>query len=78
MAIDMSEKFPKSLADEFVRAADVVITVGCPIYPGNGTRTGRPRPAGTSVPGGAEPVRSITLAGANRAPAISQDPLGAA
>jgi arsenate reductase (thioredoxin) len=36
--IDMSEEFPKPLTDEVVRAADVVITMGCgdacPIYPG--------------------------------------------
>jgi protein-tyrosine-phosphatase len=34
----MGEEFPKPLTDEFVRAADVVITMGCgdacPIYPG--------------------------------------------
>jgi protein-tyrosine-phosphatase len=34
----MSEAFPKPLTDELVRAADVVITMGCgdacPIYPG--------------------------------------------
>jgi arsenate reductase (thioredoxin) len=36
--IDLSKEFPKPLTDEFVRAADVVITMGCgdacPIYPG--------------------------------------------
>jgi arsenate reductase len=36
--IDLSQEFPKPLTDEFVRAADVVITMGCgdacPIYPG--------------------------------------------
>jgi arsenate reductase (thioredoxin) len=36
--IDLSREFPKPLTDEFVRAADVVITMGCgdacPIYPG--------------------------------------------
>jgi len=35
---DLSEEFPKPLNDEFVRAADVVITMGCgdacPIFPG--------------------------------------------
>jgi arsenate reductase len=35
---DMSKEFPKPLTDEVVRAADVVITMGCgdacPIYPG--------------------------------------------
>jgi arsenate reductase (thioredoxin) len=38
LGVDMSEEFPKPLTDEFVRAADVVITMGCgdacPIYPG--------------------------------------------
>jgi arsenate reductase (thioredoxin) len=38
LGIDMSEEFPKPLTDEFVSAADVVITMGCgdacPIYPG--------------------------------------------
>jgi len=38
VGIDMSEEFPKPLTDEVVRAADVVITMGCgdacPIYPG--------------------------------------------
>ena len=38
LGIDMSHEFPKPLTDEFVRAADVVITMGCgdacPIYPG--------------------------------------------
>ena len=38
MDIDLSQEFPKPLTDEFVSAADVVITMGCgdacPIYPG--------------------------------------------
>ncbi len=38
VGIDLSEEFPKPLTDEFVRAADAVITMGCgdacPIYPG--------------------------------------------
>jgi protein-tyrosine-phosphatase len=36
--IDLSKEFPKPLTDEFVQAADVVVTMGCgdacPIYPG--------------------------------------------
>jgi arsenate reductase len=36
--IDLSQEFPKPLTDEFVKAADVVITMGCgdacPVYPG--------------------------------------------
>ena len=38
LGVDMSEEFPKPLTDEVVRAADLVITMGCgdacPIYPG--------------------------------------------
>ncbi len=38
VGIDMAEQFPKPLTDEVVRAADVVITMGCgdacPVYPG--------------------------------------------
>jgi arsenate reductase (thioredoxin) len=37
IGVDMSEEFPKPLTDEVVRAADVVITMGCgdacPIFP---------------------------------------------
>jgi protein-tyrosine-phosphatase len=38
IGIDISKAFPKPMTDEVVRAADVVITMGCgdacPIYPG--------------------------------------------
>jgi protein-tyrosine-phosphatase len=38
VGVDLSEEFPKPLTDEVVRAADVVVTMGCgdacPIYPG--------------------------------------------
>jgi arsenate reductase (thioredoxin) len=38
IGIDISNEFPKPLSNEFVQAADVVITMGCgdacPIYPG--------------------------------------------
>ena len=38
VGVDLSHEYPKPLTDEFVRAADVVITMGCgdacPIYPG--------------------------------------------
>ena len=38
VGVDMSDEFPKPLSDEYVAAADVVITMGCgdacPIYPG--------------------------------------------
>jgi protein-tyrosine-phosphatase len=36
--IDISKEFPKPLTDEFARAADVLVTMGCgdacPVYPG--------------------------------------------
>jgi len=38
VGVDLSTEYPKPLSDEFVRASDVVITMGCgdacPIYPG--------------------------------------------
>ena len=38
LGIDLADAFPKPLTDEVVRAADVVITMGCgdacPVYPG--------------------------------------------
>ncbi len=38
IGLDLSKEFPKPLTDEFVREADVVVTMGCgdacPIYPG--------------------------------------------
>jgi arsenate reductase len=38
LGMDLSKEFPKPLTDESVRAADVVVTMGCgdacPIYPG--------------------------------------------
>jgi arsenate reductase len=38
LGVDLSEEFPKPLTENAVRAADVVITMGCgdacPIYPG--------------------------------------------
>jgi protein-tyrosine-phosphatase len=38
VGVDLAEAFPKPLSDEVVRAADVVITMGCgdacPTYPG--------------------------------------------
>lgn len=38
LGIDLSQEFPKPLTDEFVKAADAVITMGCgdacPIFPG--------------------------------------------
>jgi protein-tyrosine-phosphatase len=38
LGVDLSEELPKPLTNEIVRAADVVITMGCgdacPVYPG--------------------------------------------
>jgi protein-tyrosine-phosphatase len=38
LGVDMSEEIPKLLTDDAVRAADVIVTMGCgdacPIYPG--------------------------------------------
>jgi protein-tyrosine-phosphatase len=38
IGIDISREFPKPLTDEYVKAADAVVTMGCgdacPIYPG--------------------------------------------
>jgi protein-tyrosine-phosphatase len=38
IGLDLSKEFPKPVTDEAVRAADVVVTMGCgdacPIYPG--------------------------------------------
>jgi arsenate reductase len=38
LGVDLSQEYPKPMTDEFVKAADVVITMGCgdacPIYPG--------------------------------------------
>ena len=60
IGIDLSKEFPKPLTDEFVRAADVVVTMGCgdacPIYPGKRYLDWElPDPAGKSV----EDVREI-------------------
>lgn len=60
IGVDMSEEFPKPLTDEVVRAADVVITMGCgdacPIYPGKKYEDWQlDDPAGQGI----EPVREI-------------------
>ena len=58
VGIDITEEFPKPWTDEIVRAADVVITMGCgdacPLYPASATRTGSSttRPAGARSPCG--------------------------
>ena len=60
MGIDMTREFPKPLTDEFVQAADVIITMSCgdacPIYPGKRYEDWEVEdPAGKSV----EEVRRI-------------------
>ena len=60
IGLDLSKEFPKPLTDEFVRAADVVVTMGCgdacPVYPGKRYLDWElPDPAGKSV----EEVREI-------------------
>ena len=60
IGLDLSKEFPKPLANEFVREADVVVTMGCgdacPIYPGKRYLDWElPDPAGKSV----EEIREI-------------------
>jgi arsenate reductase (thioredoxin) len=60
VGIDITEKFPKPWTDEIVRAADVVISMGCggacPIYPGKRYEEwALPDPAGQSL----DAVRAI-------------------
>jgi protein-tyrosine-phosphatase len=60
IGLDLSREFPKPLTDEVVRAADVVVTMGCgdacPVYPGTKYMDWElPDPAGKPV----EEVRSI-------------------
>jgi arsenate reductase (thioredoxin) len=54
LGIDVSAEFPKPMTDEVVRAADVVITMGCgdacPVYPGKTYRDWEVEdPAGKSL-----------------------------
>ena len=57
--IDISSEFPNPWTDEIVRAADVVITMGCgdacPIFPGKRYETG----ASTIPPAGRRPCPPI-------------------
>ena len=60
LGIDLRQELPKPLTDEAVRAADVVITMGCgdacPIYPGKRYLDWElPDPAGQDL----ETVRAI-------------------
>jgi arsenate reductase (thioredoxin) len=60
LRIDVTHEFPKPLTDEVVRAADVVVTMGCgdscPVYPGKHYEDWEvPDPAGQTI----EAVRAI-------------------
>jgi len=77
IGVDMSEEFPKPLSDEVVRAADVVITMGCgdacPIYPGKRYEDWvLDDPAGQNL----ETVRQIRDEIDERASALVDDLLG--
>jgi protein-tyrosine-phosphatase len=55
LGVDVAREFPKPLTDEVVRAADVVVTLGCgdacPVYPGRGYQDWPvPDPAGQPLP----------------------------
>jgi arsenate reductase (thioredoxin) len=61
LGIDISEEYPKPWTDEIVRAADVVITMGCgdacPVYPGRRYEDWElDDPAGLDL-GGVRPIR---------------------
>lgn len=61
IGLDLSKEFPKPLSDDAVRAADVVITMGCgdacPFYPGKRYLDWElPDPAGRDVDG-VRPIR---------------------
>jgi len=86
--IDLSRAFPKLLTDASVRAADVVVSMGCgdacPVYRASATRTGssRTRPASrsrscaasatTSTAGSAGSWTSSSPAPRRRFPGLSQ------
>ena len=65
IGLDISREFPKPLTTDKVRAADVVITMGCgdacPIYPGQRYEDwDLPDPAGLPV-GAVRPIRDAIL-----------------
>ena len=55
IGVDLRQEFPKPLTDDFVQAADMVITMGCgdacPIYPGKHYRLGAADPAEADLDG---------------------------
>ena len=65
IGLDISREFPKPLTNDKVRAADVVITMGCgdacPIYPGKRYEDwDLPDPAGLPI-GAVRPIRDAIL-----------------
>ena len=80
LGIDITDEFPKPLTDDGVRAADVVITMGCgdacPIYPGKRYEDWElDDPAGQDLDDRAEDPRRDRRArsGAGR-PAVRREP----
>jgi arsenate reductase (thioredoxin) len=78
VGLDVSKEFPKPLTDEAVKAADVVITMGCgdacPIYPGKRYEDWELEdPAGKDV----ETVRRIRDEIEGRVRALVDDLIGA-
>jgi len=74
LGVDLADAFPKPLTDEVVRAADVVVTMGCgdacPVYPGKRYLDWElPDPSGKSV----EEVRPIRDAIDGRVRALLED-----
>jgi len=78
IGLDISGEFPKPLTTDKVRAADVVVTMGCgeacPIYPGKRYEDwDLPDPAGLSI----EQVRPIRDEIARRVAALTKELAGA-
>ena len=72
----MTDEFPKPLTDEGVRAADVVITMGCgdacPIYPGKKYEDWEPDdPAGKGPGDGAQDPRTRSTSACKRSSTTS-------
>ncbi|MHA7238582.1 arsenate-mycothiol transferase ArsC [Arthrobacter sp. TMS1-12-1] len=63
IGLDLGEEFPKPLTDDVVRAADVVITMGCgdtcPIYPGKEYEDWQISDPATMDPEGVRTVREV-------------------
>ena len=80
VGIDITGELPKRWTDEIVRAADVVVTMGCgdacPFFPASATRTGSSTtpPARASTPSARSATRSS--AGSRRCSPTSASPRG--